>query len=104
MNTNQHIENCWILVSHDLASGTNSINFCSEDTVAFNIKRFGASSSEIPIYFRQFNNILDALAHKLLLENLGRESMKAIIKRMNPEGKNLLSEFITLTTACCCED
>lgn len=41
------------------------------------------------VYYRCYDNIIDALGHKLFLEQISKASLKRIIKMQNPKNKNL---------------
>lgn len=45
------------------------------------------------LYYRQFNQVSEAMGHKLLLENLSPDSLYSYITRMNPEMRDLCEEF-----------
>lgn len=47
------------------------------------------------LYYRQFSNVLDGLAHKLLLAELNRQSLTLLIRGMNPEMRDLNMDFTT---------
>jgi len=45
------------------------------------------------VYYRRYDNIADAMGHKLLLEQLSAPSLRAIIQRTNPHNDDLRKEF-----------
>lgn len=45
------------------------------------------------VYYRQFTQVAEALAHKLLLENLSIDSLYSYIQHINPEMKDLNTDF-----------
>lgn len=49
------------------------------------------------LYFRKFDNLLDGLAHKLLLETISRQSLLRIVKNSNPDNRDLTSEILKET-------
>lgn len=48
-------------------------------------------------YYRKFDNLLDGLAHKLLLETISGQSLQRIIWNNNPDNKNLATEILKET-------
>jgi len=47
------------------------------------------------LYYRQFPNMLDGMAHKLLLAKMNEESLKLLIRGMNPGMRDLNKDFNT---------
>lgn len=45
------------------------------------------------LYYRQFVNLADGLAHKLLLEQLSADSIDSLIARYNSTHSDLYNEF-----------
>lgn len=45
------------------------------------------------LYYRQFNNTMDGLAHKLFLTNVNNETLLLVIRGMNPEMRDLRRDF-----------
>lgn len=68
-------ENCWVLVLKHKAVSNYRIVFTLRQPEQM---MFGAT--EKLMYSRHFDNVIDALGHKLLLENISDESIKRLIR------------------------
>lgn len=51
------------------------------------------NAQKVLLYYRQFPNVLDGLAHKLLLAEMNRTSLTQLIRGMNPEMRDLNNDF-----------
>lgn len=61
-------DNCWVYILIDERSGEKKIIFCPEDDFKKRLEEKTHSTIRI-VYNKKFNNIFDALAHKLRLQN-----------------------------------
>lgn len=62
-----------------------SISFHSDG----NIRQLLRNGEANLLYYRHFNNVFDALSHKLMLENLCDTSLNCVISHMNPGWEDL---------------
>lgn len=62
-----------------------SISFHSDG----NIRQLLRNDEATLLYYRHFATVFDALAHKLMLENLCDTSLNCVISRMNPGWEDL---------------
>ena len=46
------------------------------------------------VYFRRFDNLIDGIGHKLLLENISEQSLRRLITKNNPDNRNLIQEIL----------
>lgn len=66
-----------------------SILYCSESYLRKWVAKDKDSDYRFLLYYRHFATIFDALAHKLMLENLCDASLNCVISRMNPGWEDL---------------
>lgn len=80
---------CWVYIIRNTDGKGRQIKY----TVNLNGRLHRLQNADL-IYYRLFDNVLDALAHKLLLEELSPQSVDSIIRKTNPEFQNLKPQFI----------
>lgn len=79
---------CWVYITETGILRRRTIAFCLDDDLGECVARLRKRRQSL-VYCRHFGNMMDALAHKMLLESLGRGSVKRIIREMNPQHLNL---------------
>ncbi|WP_277465450.1 hypothetical protein [Parabacteroides sp. PF5-6] len=81
--------NCWIYILRQRQTpGTMRITF---SLMAKEMLQHAPQADLL--YYRQFTQVAEALAHKLLLENLSTNSLYSYIQHINPEMKDLNTDF-----------
>lgn len=88
---NQHREAqtiCWVYITR--TPRTDELFICYTLNLADELAR---NPHLILLYYRRFENIHDAIGHKLLLEQLSTASVSLIINRLNPHDIDLRNEF-----------
>lgn len=75
---------CWVYITRKAEGNSRQIKY----TVDLNSKLHGIQDAAL-IYYRSFDNVMDALGHKLLLENLSTQSVDCIIRKTNPRMQDL---------------
>ena len=80
---------CWVYILLDTETKKQQIEY----TINLSGKLHHSPNTAL-IYYRLFDNVLDALAHKLLLEELSPQSVESIIRKTNPDFQNLGASLI----------
>lgn len=72
---------CWIyILEGKLFPHKRRIVYCGDENCELSVANH-LSKYEQLVYCRQFDNVLDALAHKLMLETLSKETITHIISK-----------------------
>ena len=79
---------CWVYITETGILRRRTIAFCLDDDLRVCVAQMRKQGQSL-VYCRRFGNMVDALAHKMLLESLGRGSVKKMIREMNPQYINL---------------
>lgn len=88
MNHSHYSITCWVYITETGILRRRAIAFCLDDDLGTCVARLRKRRRSL-VYCRRFGNMTDALAHKMLLESLGRGSVKRMIREMNPQHLNL---------------
>ncbi|MDL2243350.1 hypothetical protein LJB84_00700 [Bacteroidales bacterium OttesenSCG-928-J19] len=81
---------CWVYLQKD-KEGDYDISFSLD--LPGKISREEEDLNPL-VYVRRFNNIIDGIGHKLLLESISKPSLQRMIRINNPENKDLKLEVI----------
>lgn len=88
MNHSYYSITCWVYITETGILRRRTIAFCLDDDLRVCVARLRKQKQSL-VYYRRFGNMVDALAHKMLLESLGYGSVKRMIREMNPQHLNL---------------
>lgn len=80
---------CWVYITRDPQAENKLLAAIADDLP----QMLRDSAERQVIYYRQFNNTLDAVAHKLLLTNLENNSLYDLIRSLNPTVSDLREDF-----------
>jgi len=84
--------NCWVYI---LQKKEETKNPEIAYTISFKDLLRQCRDAEL-LYYRQFNQMTEAMGHKLLLENLSADSLYVYITQMNPEMTDLSKDFLDM--------
>jgi hypothetical protein len=78
------------------ADSSYAVDFASN--ISIMLKRH--EGNEVLLYLRYFNNLQDAIGHKLFLESLSVTSLRTNIRTQNPKVKdlrNMVAQYLAMT-------
>ncbi|MDL2241945.1 hypothetical protein LJB91_03465 [Bacteroidales bacterium OttesenSCG-928-L03] len=81
---------CWVYVQKD---GAGDYDVLFDLDLPGKIRREDESDNRL-VYCRKFENILDGIGHKLLLESISKPSLQRMIRINNPENKDLKLDIL----------
>lgn len=72
---------CWVyILEGKYFPHKQRILFCGDENYELSVATHLGKGEQL-VYCRQFDNVLDALAHKLMLESLSKETATHLIKQ-----------------------